>query len=457
MFSFLKKLWRNKRGNALVMAGAALPLIVGSAGLASDTIQWALWKRQIQRAADSAAMAGVYAKVQGQAVGTCTSISTATYANPVAYDLRKNNHFWDNPTCTVTNPPSTGSFSADTMAVKVDLSIQKQLSFSGMFMTAAPTITASATATIVPSGKYCVVSLENTSTTGITATGNADVDLGCGMITNSTSMDAAVATGSSDVNASPIAAVGGIDASDNWGSGTVLQPFTIAEADPFANVYPPASSTFPSPGNCPNLNQNNQHDVMASTDFIAGTTYKAMTGTAAGAMCFGNVSISGTVTFPANSVIVLDGGSLSIGAQANVSCNGCTFILTNRSTATSPTIGNVDINAGANLNLKAPGTSATGVAAAYAGILMYQDRRASDGTNANVQSRINGNATSFLQGAMYFPSQQVTFNGTAGMSTNCLQLVARRVYYSGNMHISNTCPADSAAGAFDGKKVRLVA
>jgi len=37
MISFLKKLWRNKRGNALVMAGAALPLIVGSAGLASDT------------------------------------------------------------------------------------------------------------------------------------------------------------------------------------------------------------------------------------------------------------------------------------------------------------------------------------------------------------------------------------------------------------------------------------
>ena len=30
------------------------------------------------------------------------------------------------------------------------------------------------------------------------------------------------------MTASPIAAVGGIDASDNWGAGTVLQPFTIA-------------------------------------------------------------------------------------------------------------------------------------------------------------------------------------------------------------------------------------
>src|SRR5436189_6178692 len=73
MFSFLKKLWRNKRGNALVMAGAALPLIIGSAGLASDTIQWVLWKRQLQRAADSAAIAGVYAKVEGQSVSSAVS------------------------------------------------------------------------------------------------------------------------------------------------------------------------------------------------------------------------------------------------------------------------------------------------------------------------------------------------------------------------------------------------
>src|SRR3954449_1788891 len=104
MIGFLKKLWRNKRGNALVLAGAALPLIIGSAGLASDTIQWALWKRQIQRSADSAAMAGVYAIVQGKAVGTCSDITGATYTNPVAYDLKKNNHFWDTPTCTMPTP-----------------------------------------------------------------------------------------------------------------------------------------------------------------------------------------------------------------------------------------------------------------------------------------------------------------------------------------------------------------
>ena len=456
MFAFLKKLWGDRRGNALLIAAAALPLVMGSAGLASDTIQWVLWKRQLQRLADSAAEAGVYAKIQGNTVDNCSNISSSTYSSPVAYSIRTNNHLPQTPTCTATNPPSTGSYTSDNYAVKVDVAMQRRLSFTGLFMSTPPTITASATATIVPAGKYCVVSLENTATTGITASGNATVNLGCGMITNSTSLNAAVATGSSTVTATPIAAVGGISASNNWGSGTVLQPFTIAQSDPFANVNPPDSTTYPN-GNCPNLTQNNQNSVMNASDFVAGSTYKAMTGASAGAMCFSNISISGTVTFPANSVIVLDGGSMSVGAQANVNCSGCTFILTNRSTNSSPTIGTLNINGGATLNLTSPGTSATGFATNYEGILFYQDRRAQYGTNNNFTNLINGNASSTFQGAFYFPSQQVTFNGTAGMQTNCMQLVARDVTYSGNMSISNSCPADSGASAFTGKKVRLVA
>jgi hypothetical protein len=452
MFSFLKKLWRDRRGNALIIAGAALPLVVGSAGLASDTIQWALWKRQLQRLADSGAMAGAYARVRGSTVDNSSNVATATYSTPVAYDVRKNMHLPQTPTCSATNPPSTGTYAADNNAVRVTVSMQRPLSFSGMFLTTAPTISASAIATIVPGGKYCVVSLENTATTGITATGNADVDLGCGMITNSTSMTAAVATGSSEVNASPIAAVGGIAESNNWADGTVLQPFTIAQEDPFANVNPPASSDYPS-GNCPNLRLNQPSDNMPASAFNS-SNYTTLIGGAAGAMCFSDISISGTVVFPEHSVIVIDGGSLSVGAQAHVTCNWCTFVLTNRNSTGS--IGNLNVTAGAQLNLKAPGTDDTGYPANFRGIIIYQDRRAQDGTSANSQSTMNGNADSTLQGAFYFPSQQLTFNGTAGMTTDCLQLVARRVYYSGNLDIANTCDADSGADAFLGKKVRLV-
>ena len=47
MFNFLRKLIKDKRGNTLVLAAAFLPVLVGSAGLATDTIQWALWKRHV--------------------------------------------------------------------------------------------------------------------------------------------------------------------------------------------------------------------------------------------------------------------------------------------------------------------------------------------------------------------------------------------------------------------------
>src|SRR5947209_19872202 len=70
MISFFRRLWKNKRGNVLVIAAASMPLFIGAAGLASDTVQWTLWKRQLQRAADSAAFAGTDAKSMGDTVSS---------------------------------------------------------------------------------------------------------------------------------------------------------------------------------------------------------------------------------------------------------------------------------------------------------------------------------------------------------------------------------------------------
>src|SRR3982750_2883931 len=75
MVSLIRKLFRNKRGNTLAIVGACLPLIVGAAGLANDTIQWTLWKRQLQRAADSAAIAGVYNRESNSGATTTTDAS----------------------------------------------------------------------------------------------------------------------------------------------------------------------------------------------------------------------------------------------------------------------------------------------------------------------------------------------------------------------------------------------
>src|SRR4051812_13614594 len=84
MIGSMKRLWKDRRGNALAIAAAAFPLLVGAAGLAADTIQWTLWKRELQRAADSAALAGVYDRV-------ATGVKTGTTA-VVNHDLTINHH-----------------------------------------------------------------------------------------------------------------------------------------------------------------------------------------------------------------------------------------------------------------------------------------------------------------------------------------------------------------------------
>ncbi len=405
----IRSLWRCKSGNVLAIVAASLPVVISAAGLATDTIQWVLWKRQLQRAADSAALAGVYAKVNG-----------ASYQDAVTRDLVDNKHVAVSATVTPNSPPPTGAYASDQYAVRVELAFQKKLGFSSLF-TDPPTIRAAATATITPSGEYCVVSLEPLAVTGITVTGSSTLDLGCGMITNSTSGSAAVATGSSLVNASPIAAVGGIPLSSNWGTSQLL-PYTLAQIDPFAAIVPEPPS-----GTCADvLVEPNQTVTLAPG-------------------CYRNMVLKGNVTFQPGTY-TLDGGSLQITSQATVDASaGVTFVLTS---STGPgSIGNVTIDGGSDTTIIAP-TSGT-----YAGIALDNERAAQHTANANV---IAGGSTSQFGGALYFPGQQLEFTGTSGLQTQCMQIVARRVVFTGTTSIANSCTTGSGADSFKGRAVRLV-
>jgi hypothetical protein len=431
MIKAFKRLWNDRRGNALVIAGAALPLVVGSAGLATDTIQWTLWKRQLQRAADSAAMAGVYAKASGQAVEGAVN-GDLTYNQNTGIALVSGYP-------EITFPANTADWDN---AVKVSLAVKRSLAFSSMFVP-APTIVAAATAAIADSGKYCVVSLENTSTTGIVDSGNATVDLGCGMITNSTSLNAAIATGSASVNASPVAAVGGIQDARQWGSSKLL-PFTVAQADPYSGVNVDGSNVS-SCANDPKVNPGDDVELAPG--------------------CYKGLTLNGKVKLKPG-IYYIDGGTsasvpngLDVGAQGNVDgTGGVTIVLTNSSSSTTAPIGNVKINGSAQVKLTAPSTGCVlGTSGCYDGLVLYQDRRASDdGNSSNSPNLINGNSNSVFNGAFYFPNQQVGFNGNGGLKTDCFQLVARRVDFKGNMTVRNTC-SSGGPPEITGRHVRLVA
>ncbi|HKR18464.1 pilus assembly protein TadG-related protein [Rhizorhapis sp.] len=417
---------RDRKGNAMLIAAFAMPVLVGASGLATDTIQWTLWKRQLQRQADSAALAGAYALAQG-----------ANVNNSATAEINRYNLVTLTGSPVIQNAPTTGAFAGDTSAVRVVLSTSQTLPFSSFFLSSPPVITAEATARVVAGGEYCVVSLETTDAVGVEIDGNASVDMGCGIITNSKASNAVSAGGSSQVKATPVAAVGGLQSSSNYVSPTTLLPYTIPQADPFADLPTPDVSTL-----CNSSNSNNKLTVGPNITFPVSMP-------AGGVACYKGMDLKGTVSLAAG-VYVIDGGSFSVGSQATVTGTNVTIILTSKTAANSPsTIAKIDINGGANIQLTAPSTGT------YAGVIFYQDERATYSGNSDT-NKINGNANSILEGAIYVPSQAVEFSGTSGMNTKCLQIVSRKVKFTGNNNITNQCDEDSGADSFTGTRVRLV-
>ena len=434
MRNFMKKIWHDKRGNAIIIVAATMPLLIGSAGLATDTIQWALWKRQLQRAADSAAIAGVYDRFAN--AGATSTTSTA-----VAHDITLNHH--TNIGLVATYPKVT--FPADSgnnrNQVKVELAVRRPLAFSAMFMKGSPLIkTAATAATISSSGEFCVLSLQKNSKTGIQATGSTTIQMDCGMMTNSTATNAAAGQGNANVYATTLAASGGISQSSNWHI-TTYQPYSPALEDPYAALAPDSSDSY---NNC----QTNLGSISGSKN---GTNY------APG--CYSSINVgSNQAATLAPGTYFINGGSVNIQGTVNAT-NGVTIILSNTNTASNAAIGSFDMNASGTLNIEAP------TSGKWSGMAIYQDRRAVDSApTGNITSsspnKINGNSSSKVIGSIYFPNQQLTYNGDGTAGATCTQFVAKRIYWSGNSGINNftaNCDNFGISNIIAPLKVRLIA
>jgi hypothetical protein len=171
------------------------------------------------------------------------------------------------------------------------------------------------------------------------------------------------------------------------------------------------------------------------------------------ANCYTSLSVSpsGSLTLPAgySGPLYINGGSVDL--KGNFTCGSCSIVLTNKDAA-SP-IGNITANSTANINITAP-TSGT-----YKGIAIYQDRRATDCNNCN---KINGNSASVITGAIYFPSQELQYNGTGTTTATCTMFVAARITFTGNSGVSNKfkdladCSSEGLPGNATSRMVRLV-
>ena len=411
--SWLRRLLRSERGNVIVIGAAAMPLMIGAGAVALDTIQLSLWKRQLQRAADSAALAGTRAVVQQKPAPAA-----------VDRDMQLNSQVPLSATRVVENAPTVGAFAGNPLAVRVVLTSQQRLPFWQFFTSTAPTLQVSATAALVRDGAFCMVSLEEGNVAGIDVGGNATLNLGCGMATNSRAAEAITARGSAQITSNPISAVGGLTRSSHFTGATEFNSYASEQRDPYASLPDPVRP----PGPCPAL-------VVEPND-----TETIAPG------CYAGMTLKGNVTLQPGTYFI-DGGSFDATSQASITCNGCTIVLSSSTAANNPSsIASLEINGGAQLNMTAPSSGP------YGGVLFYQDRRAPLLNDV----RINGHASGALEGALYLPRANIRMNGSSSMNTQCFQIVGRRLNFTGSMNIQNNCPPGGPTRPFGADFVRLV-
>ena len=460
MANFLKKLWNNDRGNILIIAAMAMPVLVGAAGLATDTIQWVLWKRQLQRAADSAAIAGVYER-NGTALGGTEGVPDA-----IKQDLVLNQHAGalleaipddcpESGTTALICPPDEGTGDdKKSNQVSVTLKLQRPLTFSSFFLDEAPIITVKATAASVPgAGEYCVIALDDRDVVGADIGGSTNVNLGnCCLIANSSHPNQAFQnTGNaSTVTAGCIAAAGGVQYSKsaNW-KVHGYYPYSEPAADPFSDINVPDPSQCTS-SNTISFGSQVQTDIDRSTSAV---------GDAGKIICInGGFDIKahltlGAATYVINTTGVNDNLSMTQ-TGASLSCDGCTIILTNKNDPTKT--GNIKLTGG-TLNIKAP----TADGHPYQGVALFQDRRAED-DNKRGTNHVSGNSTAGVQGVIYTPNRSLLYNGSGGVEETgkCMQIVGRRVDFTGNssFKMGSACKSAGLKGHTGGGwLVRLVA
>lgn len=416
MVTRLKKFLQGHQGAIAVMAAFVIPLLIGFLTLSIDFGSLFDQKRKLQQASDTSAINGAWALVYQ------SSAQAYNYALDAA---NKNSFSSTTGTFTFNNPPSTGAFIGDPLAVEVKLSQPGNLRLLKYFGIDSITLNTRSVAStkILP---ICALTSSAsvsgvTSSSALTLSGGANVLMNnCGIGINATGSAAMNIVGNSTLTTDFVAIVGSYKSTSNAnlnikdGIDTGVPPIQ----DPFINLKPPSFS------GCTTNNYSTKSKVTLNP----------------GVYC-GGMSLTGKANVTLNpGVYIIDRGSLSLGAQSQMTGEDVTFILTSSTNSNYPTI---NIAGGASTNLSAPTTGQ------WANFLFFEDRRAPGLTHS-----VTGGSAQILSGILYFPSSSLKYAGsTSAAGSVCVQLAANTLTFTGGATLGSSCSTESA---FKIGKVKLV-
>lgn len=425
----LRALASDKRGNMAMIVAMGMPALIGSAGLAVDVSQWYLWKRELQHSADQAALGAAWA--------------LANPASSANYKARALQEFNANQAITqgFTNTPTVNlaSYTGGTdNSVIVTATATKRLPFSGFLMGGPATVTVRSQASFAAGKKYnaCLIATSKTGT-GIDIGGNADVKAQCGLAALSCDANALQIDGSATVRTDSIATCGTASVPD--ANKSVVTEHVQGLEDVYDDLPTPDSDKGSKTYSCDTTGTGSNKTKIASP---TPGTYSSL--------------VVKCTTVLASGIYVIDGGTLDLSANYNVTGTNVMFVLRHGAQLKFGGEGN-----GNKITLTPMeasdfyGTPYAAQADRYAGILVFEDKNNDPGQPGH---QLTGNSNSLIEGLIYLPSGEMSVLGTADVAAQCLQISAYKIHVKGNASLETLCPsADATSVGVSGAVVKLVA
>jgi hypothetical protein len=134
-----------ERGQILPFVGVCLVVLMGFAGLAVDLGYVQYQQRQLQSAADAAAVAGVFALINNDQCADQSAAQTAAYNDSSANGFTNGSN---GVVITVSNPPASGPYTTDNCAVQVNVAAPLYSHFATLFNFSG-NVASQATATVI--------------------------------------------------------------------------------------------------------------------------------------------------------------------------------------------------------------------------------------------------------------------------------------------------------------------
>ncbi len=407
-------LWRDTAGAISVIYALVLPGLIGMVGLGVETGYWYVAKRDLQTQADAGSLSGAWE----------VAFHRDDEVTPTATNEAVRNGFPNTPpstSITVNHPPTSGPQAGNTKAVEVIVTQKYHPMFSGLFHSDDITIAARAVSTLIMSGEACVHALDGTVSGAASNTGSTNIDAACTIAADSTAADAISFGGSSDIHFQSAWTPGGVETAGSAnvtltdGAWTNMWPLD----DPYKNLWP-----TPPTGCDPNINLGNGTTQVTAPNGSSPNNYRRVCS---------DIHVTGgkTVNFEPG-IYWMKGSSLNA-EGGTITCTACspggagvTFIFTTPSNGNVNQIGTVTINGNATVVLNAPGSAS----ATYKGVLFYQSQDAP--TASNKTASLNGGANTVLNGAIYFPKNEVQWAGNNSLAAGCTIITANTVTFTGN-------------------------